>query len=111
MGNNGISHKIVDNDNDGIQQLLKWVNFQKDIKFEFKNTPNDFYPSEKNTNIKEVINYILDIDSFMELQNEWAKSVIIGRGRINGKSIGILANNNGATQKSIPVDPGDLEVL
>ena len=109
MGNNGISHKIVNTDAEGINELLKWISYQKEITFEFKDKPFDYIPSENDMNIRKIINSVLDQDSFMELQNDWAKSMIIGRGRIRGKPIGILANNTEATQKSIPVDPGDLE--
>lgn len=108
MSSNGISHQIVSTDSEGIDNIIKWVSYQKKIEFKLEKEPLKYIPSETNS-IRKIIKSILDLDSFMELQKDWAKSMIIGRGRINGRAIGILANNPESTQKSIPVDPGDLE--
>jgi acetyl-CoA carboxylase carboxyltransferase component len=40
-----------------------------------------------------VIKDILDINSFLELQENYARNVIIGFGRLGGTAVGIVANN------------------
>lgn len=41
----------------------------------------------------EIINRVLDIGSFTELAALYAPSMIIGYGRLDGKTVGIIANN------------------
>ena len=55
------------------------------------------------------IGAIVDVESFMELQQEWAKSSVVGRARIGGIAVGVIANRPVGTQKTVPVDPGDLD--
>jgi propionyl-CoA carboxylase beta chain len=42
--------------------------------------------------VKEVITHILDLDSFLEVQAPWAPNIVIGFGRLDGRSVGIVAN-------------------
>ena len=40
----------------------------------------------------EVIQEVLDLDSFLEIQDGFAMNIIIGLGRLGGQSIGVVAN-------------------
>jgi len=42
--------------------------------------------------MKSIIGTIVDSDSFLELQEDWAKNIIIGFSRIDGYTFGIIAN-------------------
>ena len=42
--------------------------------------------------IKEVIEYIADSDSFFEVHKNYAENIVVGFARLAGKSIGIVAN-------------------
>jgi len=42
--------------------------------------------------MSEVIGEVLDSESFLEIQDEYAQNIIIGLGRLGGRSIGIVAN-------------------
>jgi acetyl-CoA carboxylase carboxyltransferase component len=42
--------------------------------------------------MKEIIKRVLDIGSFLEVQTEWAQNIVVGFGRLNGRSVGIVAN-------------------
>ncbi len=46
-------------------------------------------------NIKEMISAVLDNGSFFEVQPLYAKGILTGFGRINGRSIGFVANEPG----------------
>lgn len=49
--------------------------------------------------VRDVIEAIVDEDDFFELHSKWAPGIVIGFGRIDGRSIGIIANQpsvNGA---------------
>ncbi|MDZ4838860.1 MAG: acyl-CoA carboxylase subunit beta [Bacteroidota bacterium] len=43
-------------------------------------------------NMKDVINMTIDDDSFLEVHKDYAENIIVGFGRIAGRSIGIIAN-------------------
>jgi acetyl-CoA carboxylase carboxyltransferase component len=42
--------------------------------------------------MKEIIQKVLDLGSFLEIQAQWAPNIIIGFGRLDGHSVGIVAN-------------------
>lgn len=42
--------------------------------------------------MKEVINGIIDQDSFLEIHESYAENIVVGFARLAGKSIGIVAN-------------------
>ena len=54
----------------------------------------DIVPADKNLayDIKEVIKCIFDDDSFFEIQPLYAMNIVIGFARLNGESVGIIAN-------------------
>jgi acetyl-CoA carboxylase carboxyltransferase component/biotin carboxyl carrier protein len=110
MGNNGISHVLVDSDVEGVDSMLRWLAFQTKGAANVSAGPA-FTPSAEasDADVRGMINAVVDEGSFMELQKDWAKSMVVGRGRVGGIPIGILANNPEMTQKQIPVDPGNLE--
>ena len=43
-------------------------------------------------NIKEVIELTIDQDSFFEVHKDYAENIVVGFGRLAGRSIGIIAN-------------------
>ena len=51
-------------------------------------------PDEQNEpyDMKEIIEKVVDSDSFLELYEDWAKNIVVGFAHINGNSIGIIAN-------------------
>ena len=48
--------------------------------------------SNKPYDMHHVINGIIDADSFFEIQPEFAQNMIVGFARINGQSVGVVAN-------------------
>lgn len=55
---------------------------------------NQIIPENPNQpyDIKEVIEAIADTDSFLEVHKDYAENIVVGFGRIAGRSIGIVAN-------------------
>jgi propionyl-CoA carboxylase beta chain len=51
-------------------------------------------PAESNLpyDIKEVINTVVDDGYFFEVQEHYARNIVVGFARLNGKSVGIVAN-------------------
>src|SRR5699024_7039006 len=65
----------------------------KDVK-EFEKSITDLIPENQNApfNMYDFINRIIDEDSFCEVKKKFAPELITGLSRINGKSVGIIAN-------------------
>ena len=59
--------------------------------FDFQ-MPDD---SHKGYDINRIIASIFDVRSFMELQPDFAKSIVIGLARLGGETVGIIANQPG----------------
>ena len=57
--------------------------------------PGQFVPADgrKVYAVQKVIKAVVDKDSFLELQPGFARNVVVGFARINGGSVGIVANN------------------
>jgi acetyl-CoA carboxylase carboxyltransferase component len=51
-------------------------------------------PSDRDRpyDVKEVIGRVLDAGSFLEVQALWAPNIVIALGRLNGRSVGLVAN-------------------
>ncbi|MCJ7422726.1 acyl-CoA carboxylase subunit beta [Candidatus Bathyarchaeota archaeon] len=47
---------------------------------------------DKPYDIKEIINRVVDNGEFFEIQPLWAQNIVIGFARLNGKTIGVVAN-------------------
>ncbi|MCK6650721.1 MAG: acyl-CoA carboxylase subunit beta, partial [Bacteroidia bacterium] len=55
---------------------------------------NNIVPENPNQpyDIREVINGVIDADSFLEVHKNYAENIVVGFARLGGKSIGIVAN-------------------
>ena len=49
--------------------------------------------SRQGYDIRDIINDVTDDDSFFEVSEEFAVNCVIGFAKIEGKSVGIIANN------------------
>jgi propionyl-CoA carboxylase beta chain len=55
----------------------------------------------------EVIRYIVDKDTFLEIQPNWAQNAIVGLARIGGHSVGIVAQEPSQLAGVIDIDASD----
>ena len=103
----GVCDLAFENDVDAIMMLRRFFNYlplsnrEKPplIKGANRNEEPDFsldtlVPSNPNQpyDMKELIEKIVDDGEFFELQPDYAKNIVIGFARIEGRSIGIVAN-------------------
>ena len=65
-----------------------------ELKDESRPILNDVVPDNPNLpyDIREVIENVVDEDSFLEVHKDFAESIVVGFSRLAGKSIGIVAN-------------------
>ncbi|GAA4424119.1 acyl-CoA carboxylase subunit beta [Actinokineospora soli] len=71
---------------------LHAVRGQEDLRALLPDQPNRAY------DIKPVIRGLLDMDAdgrseFEELQAKWAPNIVVGLGRLGGRTVGVIANN------------------
>ncbi len=54
----------------------------------------EILPADENQafDMTEVLDALLDADSFLEVHRRWAKELIVGYGRLDGKVVGVVAN-------------------
>lgn len=57
----------------------------------------------------EIIRCIVDNGDFLELQRLFARSIIVGFGRLNGSTVGVVANNPGERKGILDIDTCDKE--
>lgn len=102
----GVSQFTAENEAEAYEMIRKLVSYlplnnadaapvyeynggDKDLAF-----LDTFIPENPNKpyDIKDVINALIDDDSFFEVHREYAENLVVGFGRLNGRSIGIVAN-------------------
>lgn len=66
-------------------------------------TPDQRKPYEMQAVIKELV----DDGDFLEIQPNWAKNMICGFARLNGQSVGIVANNPKVMAGTLNIDASD----
>lgn len=133
MALNGVSHLVVDTDLEGVAEIVKWVEFVPDAGpqqalrtlrartlgplADDPSRPIAYQPPRDApydprllvtglaTEDGLFLGGLLDRGSFIEYQRDWARSVVVGRGRIGGLAVAVLLVETRTTQTSIPADP------
>jgi propionyl-CoA carboxylase beta chain len=102
----GVTHLTASNDLDCIKKIRRLLSYlpqnceskPQDIPYElreeYREKLNDIIPENTHQpyDMKLVVKEILDEDSFFEIHESYAENIIVGFGRIGGKSIGIVGN-------------------
>jgi methylmalonyl-CoA decarboxylase subunit alpha len=54
----------------------------------------EILPADENQpfDMREVLDVLLDADSFLEVHRRWAKELIVGFARLDGRAVGVVAN-------------------
>lgn len=67
---------------------------------------NDLIPEDSRTSYQviELINTVVDNNYFLEVQSQYAQNIVIGFARLNGKSVGIIANQPMVLAGSIDIN-------
>ena len=70
---------------------------------------NSILPSSPNKpyDMREVIRKIVDNGDFLEVHKHWAKNIILGFARLDGNSVGIVANNPEVLAGVLDIDSCD----
>ena len=69
----------------------------------------DYVPIEptKAYDVRKVVEQVVDEGSFMEVQAEFAKNIVVGFARIGGESVGLVCNQPKALAGGLDIDSSD----
>ncbi|MCR5701049.1 MAG: acyl-CoA carboxylase subunit beta [Lachnospiraceae bacterium] len=62
---------------------------------------------KKSYDVHDVVNAIIDKDSFFEVQKHWAKNAVVGFGRIDGHTVGFVCDQPNFMGGSLDIDASD----
>src|SRR5436190_3313481 len=104
-GVSGVGHFLVDSDEAGIDVAKRYLSyFPTSWREEPPTAPpadpgstasiRELVPDDENKpfDMYELIDALVDADSFLEVQRRWAKELVVGYARIDGRAVGIVAN-------------------
>jgi len=101
----GVGHVLVDDDEQGIDFAKRYLSyfptsFAEDPPAAPPAPPGsgrriaELIPADENRpfDMRELLDALLDGGSFLEVHSRWAREVIVGYGRLDGRVIGVVAN-------------------
>ncbi|MCW2983929.1 MAG: acyl-CoA carboxylase subunit beta [Conexibacter sp.] len=101
----GVGHLLVKTDEEGIDLAKRYLSFFPTNWTEepptappaqpASSTPiRDLIPADENKpfDIKALIDSLVDAESFLEIHPRWAKELVVGYARLEGKVVGLVAN-------------------
>ena len=121
MVNSGVVHFVAENDEDALYICRRLLSFlpsnnledpprlQYEFPMEDDASLNGIVPVEgkQGYDVREILTRVLDHNDFMEVQSGYAPNIVIGFGRIQGRSIGIIANNPAAMAGVLDINASD----
>jgi acetyl-CoA carboxylase carboxyltransferase component len=104
-GVSGCGHFLVKSDEEAIDLAKRYLsympcNWREDSPAADPVAPSsdatiaDIVPADENQpfDMRELLDTLLDADSFLEVHKRWAKELIVGYGRLDGRVVGVVAN-------------------
>ncbi|TML02826.1 MAG: acyl-CoA carboxylase subunit beta, partial [Actinobacteria bacterium] len=104
-GTSGCGHMLVKTDEEGIDLAKRYLSyFPTNWQQEPPTAPpaepagetpiRELIPADENKpfDIKALIDSLVDADSFLEVHPRWAKELVVGYARVDGRAVGVVAN-------------------
>ena len=103
----GVAHLVAESEEDCFQIIKKLLSFLPQNNSEFpprieisensdkdQEVLNSIIPADSNKpyDMKKVVSLVLDEHDFFEIHSLWAPNIIVGFGRMDGGTVGIVAN-------------------
>ncbi|XP_053223463.1 acetyl-CoA carboxylase 1 isoform X2 [Podarcis raffonei] len=131
MHNNGVTHSTVCDDFEGVYTILQWLSYMP--KSVFSPVPMitvkdpidravDFVPTKTPYDPRwmlagrpnpaqkgQWLSGFFDYGSFSEIMQPWAQTVVVGRARLGGIPVGVVAVETRTVELTIPADPANLD--
>jgi methylmalonyl-CoA carboxyltransferase large subunit len=121
MCNSGVTHLIAENDEDAAQLCRRLLSFMPSNNLEDAprlpyNLPTESDPSLREIvpldnkaayDVRDIISRVVDYADFFEIQSGYAPNIVIGFGRLEGRSVGIIANQPNAMAGVLDINASD----
>jgi len=101
----GVGHFLVPTDEEGIDTARRYLGyfpshwewmppFAKPADPASDASIAEIVPADENKpfDMRDLLDALLDADSFLEVHKRWARELIVGYGRLNGRVVGVVAN-------------------
>ncbi len=115
----GVNHFTAGNDIEALKQVRELITYMpqncnelapKPSKFEFKvsklSTIGSILPenSQMPYDIRKIIEATIDDNSFREVHKDFAKSIVVGFARVEGRTLGVVANQPASMAGVLDID-------
>jgi acetyl-CoA carboxylase carboxyltransferase component len=116
----GCGHFLVDSDEDAIDLAKRYLSYMPQS---WRGLPPaappagpgseapvaEIVPADENAafDVTDLIDALVDVDSFLEVHSRWARELVVGFARLDGRAIGIVANQPNFKGGVLFVDSAD----
>ncbi|KAF9005958.1 acetyl CoA carboxylase [Cyathus striatus] len=128
MFKNGVSHLTAASDLQGATQIIEWLSYVPEVKggaLPVRETtdgwdrdityvppkgaydPRWFIEGKTDENSSEWLSGFFDKGSFQETLSGWAQTVVVGRARLGGIPMGVIAVETRTIERVVPADPAN----
>ncbi|CAK9008630.1 unnamed protein product, partial [Durusdinium trenchii] len=124
---NGITHQLVQNDQEGADAIIQWLSYVPRDTWSMVQSIPSVDPPERSVDFRpersvpydprhmlagtardgQWLSGFFDRGSFVEYMAGWGRSVIVGRARLGGIPMGVIAVETRNVERKIPADPGN----
>lgn len=117
----GVAHLLASNDEEAMELTRKLISYlpsnnmdpafviDYDKSYKLGEDINEIISSDpkKSYDVKDIINKVFDPNSFFEIHPHFAKNIVVGFARMQGRSVGIIANQPKILAGSLDTDASD----
>ena len=121
MNHSGVVHFVAQNDEEALYLCRRLLSFMPsnnledaprmphDLPLESDPEMNGIVPAETKVayDIRRVIAKVVDYQDLLEVQSGFAPNIVIGFGRLQGRPVGIVANQPNALAGALDIDASD----
>ncbi|EMD38813.1 hypothetical protein CERSUDRAFT_112545 [Gelatoporia subvermispora B] len=128
MHKNGVSHLTAGSDLEGAMHIIEWLSYVPEVKgaplpilessdpwdrdigyFPPKGPydPRWFIEGKTDETTSEHLSGFFDKGSFQETLSGWAQTVVVGRARLGGMPMGVIAVETRTIERIVPADPAN----
>lgn len=128
MHENGVSHLTAGSDLEGATHILQWLSYVPEVKGSLPPSlpsgdtwdrdityvppkgnydPRWFIEGKNDESSSEWLSGFFDQGSFQETLSGWAKTVVVGRARLGGLPMGVIAVEARTIERVVPADPAN----
>uniref|UniRef100_A0A4W3J068 Acetyl-CoA carboxylase 1-like n=1 Tax=Callorhinchus milii TaxID=7868 RepID=A0A4W3J068_CALMI len=106
MHNNGVTHATVFDDFEGVVIILQWLSYMPKVS----SLVPILNPKDSIDRTVEFVPTKAPYDPrWMLIMQPWAQTVVVGRARLGGIPVGVVAVETRTVELSIPADPANLD--